>query len=71
MFEHGDMLLLSFLDSIDELNLTLGKFDQALKRFEKSLKGQLGRVFDLMKDGQWRTIPDVRFTVEVLSVFMI
>jgi hypothetical protein len=33
-----------FLDSIDELNLTLGKFDQALKRFEKSLKGQLGRI---------------------------
>jgi hypothetical protein len=33
-----------FLDSIDELNLTLGKFDQALKRFNKSLEGQLGRV---------------------------
>ena len=33
-----------FLDSIDELNLTLGKFDQALKRLNKSLEGQLGRV---------------------------
>ncbi|WMT73935.1 hypothetical protein [Bradyrhizobium sp. Ash2021] len=33
-----------FLDSIDELNLTLGKFDQSLKRLNKSLEGQLGRV---------------------------
>ena len=33
-----------FLDSIDELNLTLGKFDQALKQLNKSLEGQLGRV---------------------------
>ena len=33
-----------FLDSIDELKLTLGKFDQALKRLNKSLAGQLGRV---------------------------
>ena len=31
-----------FLDSIDELNLTLGKFDQALKRLNKALAGQLG-----------------------------
>jgi hypothetical protein len=33
-----------FLDSIDELKLTLGKFDQALKRLNKSLAGQYGRV---------------------------
>lgn len=33
-----------FLDSIDELKLTLGKFDQALKRLNKSLAGQLGRA---------------------------
>jgi hypothetical protein len=33
-----------FLDSIDELNLTLGKFDQALKRLNKALAGQLGRA---------------------------
>ena len=33
-----------FLDSIDELKLTLGKFDQALKRLNKSLEGQLGRA---------------------------
>ncbi len=33
-----------FLDYIDELNLTLGKFDQALKRLNKTLEGQLGRV---------------------------
>jgi hypothetical protein len=33
-----------FLDSIDELNLTLGEFDQALKRLNKVLAGQLGRV---------------------------
>ena len=33
-----------FLDSIDELNLTLGKFDQALKRLSKAIEGQLGRV---------------------------
>ena len=33
-----------FLDSIDELKLTLGKFDQALKRLNKALGGQLGRA---------------------------
>ena len=33
-----------FLDSIDELKLTLGKFDQALKRLTKALGGQLGRT---------------------------
>ncbi len=33
-----------FLDSIDELNLTLGKFDQALKRLSKALEGQIGRA---------------------------
>jgi len=33
-----------FLDSIDELKLTLGKFDQALKRLNKTLAGQLGRA---------------------------
>jgi hypothetical protein len=33
-----------FLDSIDELKLTLGKFDQALKRLAKAIAGQLGRA---------------------------
>jgi hypothetical protein len=33
-----------FLDSIDELKLSLGSFELALKRFEKSLSGQLGRA---------------------------
>jgi hypothetical protein len=33
-----------FLDSIDELKLTLGKFDQALKRLNKALAGQLSRT---------------------------
>ncbi len=33
-----------FLDSIDELKLTLGTFDQALKRLNKALAGQLGRA---------------------------
>jgi hypothetical protein len=33
-----------FLDSIDELKLTLGKFDQALKRVNKAIAGQFGRV---------------------------
>ena len=33
-----------FLDSIDELKLILGKFDQALRRLNKALAGQLGRA---------------------------
>lgn len=33
-----------FLDSFDELKLTFGKFDQALKRLNKALAGQLGRA---------------------------
>lgn len=33
-----------FLDSIDELKLTLGSFEIALKRLSKAIAGQLGRV---------------------------
>ena len=33
-----------FLDSIDELKLTLGSFEVALKRLHRSIAGQLGRV---------------------------
>ncbi|BCO28481.1 hypothetical protein MIZ03_3387 [Rhodoferax lithotrophicus] len=33
-----------FLDSIDELKLTRGSFEGALKRFSKAVAGQLGRV---------------------------
>ena len=33
-----------FLDSIDELKLSLGSFEQALKRLSKAIGGQLGRV---------------------------
>ena len=33
-----------FLDSIDELRLTLGSFQQALKSLEKGIRGQLGRA---------------------------
>jgi hypothetical protein len=33
-----------FLDSYDELRLTLGKFEQALKRLNKALQGQLARA---------------------------
>jgi len=33
-----------FLDSIDELKLTLGSFEAALRRLNKALSGQLGRV---------------------------
>lgn len=33
-----------FLDSIDELNLSLGSFEQALKRFKKGIVSQLGRA---------------------------
>ena len=33
-----------FLDSIDELKLTLGSFEQALKRFKKGIGSQLGRA---------------------------
>lgn len=33
-----------FLDSLDELKLTLGSFEKALKRFRKGIGSQLGRV---------------------------
>lgn len=33
-----------FLDSIDELKLSLGSFEQSLKRLSKGIAGQLGRV---------------------------
>lgn len=33
-----------FLDSIDELKLTLGSFEQALKRLKRTIGGQLGRT---------------------------
>lgn len=33
-----------FLDSIDELQLSLGSFERALKRFKKGIAGELGRA---------------------------
>lgn len=33
-----------FLDSVDELKLTLGSFESALKRLSRALSGQLGRA---------------------------
>ncbi|MDW5312961.1 hypothetical protein [Rhizobium sp. PL01] len=33
-----------FLDSVDELKLSLGSFEQALKRLAKAVAGQLGRI---------------------------
>ena len=33
-----------FLDSIDELRLSLGSFEQALKHLKKAIDGQLGRA---------------------------
>ncbi len=39
-----------FLDFIDELKLTLGKFDQALKRLNRALAGQLGARADRYYD---------------------
>jgi hypothetical protein len=33
-----------FLDSVDELELTTGSFEQALIRLQKALAGQLGRA---------------------------
>ncbi|MER8964649.1 hypothetical protein NKI25_02845 [Mesorhizobium sp. M0808] len=33
-----------FLDSVDELKLSLGSFEQALKRLSRALAGHLGRV---------------------------
>ena len=37
-----------FLDSIDELKLSLGSFEQALKRLKKAIDGQLGRARIIM-----------------------
>ena len=37
-----------FLDSIDELNLTQGTLDQALRRFGKAIAGHLGRARIIM-----------------------
>ncbi len=37
-----------FLDSIDELKLSLGSFEQALKRLKKAIRSQLGRARIIM-----------------------
>lgn len=36
-------------------------FDE--KRDRSRLTGQLGRVFEVMKDGQWRTLPEIQETI--------
>lgn len=43
MAAQSDMAVF-FLDSIDELKLTLGSFETALKRLAKAISGQLGRA---------------------------
>jgi hypothetical protein len=45
-----------FLDSFDELKLTLGSFDQALKRLNKELSGQLGRTRSLLQLDPFQSI---------------
>lgn len=55
-----------FLDSIDELNLTLGSFEIALKKLAKALAGQLGRAHIVVTS---RPIPiDQRIMREVLPI---
>lgn len=55
-----------FLDSIDELQLTRGSFEGALKRLNKALVGQLGRVRVLITT---RPIPvDLRLIQQYLPV---
>lgn len=55
-----------FLDSIDELKLTLGSFEVALKRLNKALMGQLGRVRIVITT---RPIPiDYRLVQQLLPV---
>jgi len=55
-----------FLDSIDELKLSLGSFEQALKRLAKAVAGQLGRVRVIITS---RPIPvDGQLFRQILSV---
>ncbi|QWT15481.1 hypothetical protein [Sphingobium xenophagum] len=55
-----------FLDSIDELKLSLGSFEQALKRLSKAIAGQLGRARIVITT---RPVPfDERLVRRLLSV---
>lgn len=55
-----------FLDSIDELKLTLGSFEAALRRLNKALAGQLGRVKVVITT---RPIPiDYHFVQQLLPI---
>lgn len=55
-----------FLDSIDELKLTLGSFESALRRLNKALSGQLGRVKIVITT---RPIPiDYHFIQQLLPI---
>ncbi len=55
-----------FLDSIDELNLTLGSFEIALKKLAKALGGQLGRAHIVVTS---RPIPiDQKIMREILPI---
>jgi hypothetical protein len=55
-----------FLDSIDELKLTLGSFEVALKRLRKAISGQLGRARIVITT---RPIPvDYRLIQQILPI---
>ncbi|WP_321845898.1 NACHT domain-containing protein [Paraburkholderia bannensis] len=53
-----------FLDSIDELQLSLGSFERALKRFKKGIAGQLGRARIVI------TTRPIAFDVEVVRTVL-
>ena len=55
-----------FLDSIDELKLSLGSFEQALKRLKKGVGGQLGRARIIMTTRP--TAFDERLVHDILPV---
>ena len=50
-----------FLDAVDELKLTNGRLERALRRFSRDITGHLGRarVFVSSRPGDWRPCLDV------------
>ena len=59
-----------FLDSVDELKLTQGKLDRALRRLSKVLDGNLhrARIVVSCRPSDWRPLPDADIVTNRLPV---
>ena len=59
-----------FLDAVDELKLTDGKFDRAIRRFARAIDGHLGRARIIIscRPHDWRPVVDMTTVRDLLPI---